>query len=267
MESISLFIKPYISLTKDKIIKKIKELEFSKIEFPVRERLLINPENCEVELPKLKDYFLNEGIEISSITSSIDERIFSAMYRANISTLRIMLPMRSSESYYESEMRFLEELKLGAEYCEKYNVKIVIQPHNGRFIANLFELKNLIEKCKSKYIKAIWDIGHSGLAGEIPSKSADIIFNHLEMVNFKSAYYKKINNKDGTLSYKPYYTVGKESPLNWMECINILREKGYKGTYCIHAEYTDPLDISKYTQEYNTDVFLKEDLNYLKSIF
>lgn len=262
MQNLSLFVKPYLSLPTKELIAKVKELGFSKIEYPVRNDHFINCGNCKKELPLIKEKFLKEGIEITTVAGSIDKRIFVAMNKANIPFLRIMLPMKKGENFKKANKRFVKELRKCARYGKKYNVITMIQPHNGKYIANLSELERLLKKVNSRYVKAIWDIGHSGLSGEIPEKCVDEIFDRLGMVNLKSAFYTKIDFEDGSCKYKPYYTVGKKSPLNWSECVKILEKKGYDGLYCLHAEYTDPAEIDKFTQAHNTDAFLKEDIKY-----
>ena len=262
METLSLFIKPWMKLNVEEIIKRVKFFGIKNIELPIRAGGFINPENCEEELLKLYNLFKNEGITITSIAGNIDERIFKAMHKTGIEYLRIMLPMKAEESFFDSFLRFKEMLKEGEEYSKKYNAKIIIQPHNGRYISNVYELYCLIKECNPKYIRAIWDLGHSGLLGEPISKTVDIIFDYLDVVNFKSAYFKKTDN-----TYKPFYTIGEESPVNWSEAVDYLLNKGYKGSFCIHAEYTNPLDISKYTEEDNTDEFLEKDILYIKKIF
>lgn len=266
MNNLILFVKPYLSLSTEDIIKKVKDFGISKIEYPVRNNHFINFENCEKELPLIKETFYSKGIEIVSVASGIDMRIYSAADKADIRFIRIMLSMKKDETFNEARERFIQELTQCAKYGERFNVTTLIQPHNGRYVANLSELQRILSEVDSKYVKAIWDIGHSGLAGEIPEKCVEEIYDNLEMVNLKSAYFERNKNEDGTVSYSPYYTVGKHSPLNWIECVDLLKRKGYKGLYCTHAEYTDPEVPGNYTGADNTDRYLKEDLEYIKNI-
>ncbi len=266
MNYLSLFIKPWLKLSQEEVIKKVKELGFEEVEVPIRNGCFINPENCETALPEFQKALKNEGISIKTVASAVDERIFSAMNKAQIELMRVMLICTDDESYTQGEKRFIDTMNEATRYCEKYNTKVGIQPHVGNYVFSVMELKHLLERCDEKYIGAVWDTGHAGLAGEIPAKSIDIIFDRIFLVNFKSAYFSRYKDADGAIKYKPFYTIGTECPCSWAETVACLKEKGYKGGYCTHAEYTSLINPSKYAETDEAEKFLKEDLNYIGKI-
>ena len=265
MDNLSLFIKPWLSFPVPEIIKKVKELGFKEVEVPIRNGCFLNPDNCIAELPKFHKLLKSEGITIKTVASVVDERIFAAMNEAEIDLMRVMLICADGESYTDGEKRFDDMMKEASGYCEKYNTKVGIQAHVGNYVFSVMELKHLLERCDEKYIGAVWDTGHAGLAGEIPEKSIDIIFDRIMLINLKAAYFLRYED-EAKVKYKPFYTIGEESPCSWQETVNCLNKKGYKGGYCTHAEYTSLINPGKYAENDEAEKFLKEDLNYIGKI-
>lgn len=265
MRNLSLFIKPWLGLPLPELIKKLKEFGIEEIEVPVRKGLPINPENCEKELPALQKTLNGEGITIKAVAGAPDESVFSAMQSSGIELLRVMLSISHDEEYFDAEDRFVKNLSAASLLCEKYNTKVGIQPHVGNYIAHVMELRHLLERCDKRYIGAVWDLAHAGLAGELPRKSIDIIFDYLFLVNLKSAYFRK-TEEDGKQVHLPYYTIGKDSPCSWKESIDYLKEKGYKGGFCSHAEYTHPTLLNRYTNGEESEPLFRADCEYLKEI-
>lgn len=266
MNNFSLFVKPWMNLSIPEMISKLKELEVSNIEFPIRVGYDITPDNCVEKLPILVEEFKKEGINVTSIAGNVDERIFKAMNLSGIELMRVMLWYDPTTDYRDAEDNFVKMLDEAAEYCEKYNTKVGIQPHAGPYVATVMELKHLLDRCNRKYIGAIWDTGHAGIAAEIPKKSIDLIYDYLFMVNLKSANFRKIIKEDGSIFYHQYFVPASESPCSWEESISYLKEKGYDGMYCSHAEYSFPDEPLRYADGAESEPFFKEDYELFKKL-
>ena len=267
MENLSLFIKPFLNCTDGELIETLKELGISRIEYPIRDGLKITPDNCEEEFPKIYRNLKENGIEVISVAGPVGafkESIFKCMKSCGITCMRVMLPMLSDTDYIKAEQRYIKELSEGIEFCKKYHAKIVIQPHNGRFLSNVYELRSLIEKLDPKYVRAVWDLGHSALTNEVPEKAVDIIFDYIDVVNLKSAYFKRIETDDG-IKYWAFYTTGDECPCDWERAVNLLKERGYKGSFCTHAEYSDSTEWGCLEGE-EAKRLLKKDLEYMQNL-
>jgi hypothetical protein len=115
-----------------------------------------------------------------------------------------------------------------------------------------------------KYIAAVWDAGHSGLAGESPSYALDCLWDHLCMVNFKAAHWYRVNpDSPGEEArwgarWGARWVTGRNGMGSWKEAVGWLKKRGYRGTVCLPAEYSDEAKVEAYT---------REDIGYIKGLF
>ena len=121
------------------------------------------------------------------------------------------------------------------------------------------ELYILVKDYDSRYIAAVWDSGHSGLAGTEPELAIDTIWDNLCMINFKAAYYNRSNGPEAVeAEWKDYWTIGPQGAGSWIRAVDYLKKRGYKGIICLPAEYSDEKNVDKYTFD---------DLRYIKKLF
>ena len=100
--------------------------------------------------------------------------------------------------------------------CEKYGVKVGIQHHYGPMVSNSMEMLHLFEGYDPRYVGAIWDAAHSGLAGEEPEQGLDIVWSHLCMVNFKTAFYNLQTGPEAEeAKFERYFTTGRHGLSSW----------------------------------------------------
>jgi sugar phosphate isomerase/epimerase len=255
----SIFTKPFRELSISQLGAIVKKMGFNAIEFPLRNGYQVDPLNAEKELPILAKQLQSDGIKITSVASSTEENIFAACAKAEVPLIRIMLGFDiETESYTEAEIRWKEYLTRCLSLCQKYGVKIGVQHHYGAMVSTSMELKHLLEGFDTSYIGGIWDAAHSGLAGEEPEQALDIVWEHLLLVNFKTAYYKHISGLEAAHPvFSRYFTTGPNAMFDWERIIKYLHKRGYQGNICLPAEYTDEDRVIEHATK---------DLQYLKNL-
>ena len=256
---IAVFTKPWKELSLSELGRFVAGLGFDGIEFPVRDGFQIEPPEAETKLPQLVKVMKDYNLEVFSVASSTDERIFAACAAAGIPLIRIMVRIDARLAYMATEEKVRRELEGKViPLCRKYGIKVGIQNHYGDFICNAMGLKHLIEGFNSSAIGAIWDSAHSALCGEEPEFGLDIVWSHLCMVNLKNAFYLRINGPEAESSkWKRYFTSGCQGLASWSRVVDYLQQRDYQGVLCLSAEYTDETQVNR---------LIKEDLAYIKSL-
>jgi len=236
----------------------VQRLGFDGIEFPLRPGYQVEPQNAEKGLKTLCDQLAAYGITITSVASETTEQVFAGCAEAGVKVLRIMGPLDISDGYMKAEAAFRGKLESLVPLCERYGVTVGVQHHYGAGIFNAMELRHLLEGFNPKHIAGIWDAAHSALAGEIPQQSLDIVWDMLCLVNFKNAFYRRVNGPEAAQAqFEPYFTTGQNGNTNWKSALEYMKHRGYDGVLCMPAEYTD---------EANVESYIIEDLDYLKML-
>jgi len=255
----SVFTKPWKTQEKEELALLVKNLGFGGIEFPLRDGYQVEPDNAEKGMPVLADIFAKYGLKIGSVASDTRESVFAGCAAAGIPLIRMMPVHDLKMNYLESEARMKREIEAFLPLCEKYNVKVGIQHHYGPGINNSMELLHLLEPFDPKYVGAIWDTAHSGLAGEEPEQGLDIVSKYLMLVNFKNAFYKRHNGPEGEpAQFSRYFTTGPHGLGKWERAIRHIKKLGYEGNICLTAEYTDEEKVNEYAAK---------DIVYIKGLF
>ncbi len=254
---ISVFTKPWRTLSASALGELVASYGFSGVEFPLRPGYQVEPSAAERELPKLASTLAAYGVGIISVASSLEETVFAACASAGVGVIRVMADVDSAEGYRASEARWQRTLSAAAPLCERYGVKVAVQQHCGHFVSGSMELLHLLEGVDCPMIGGVWDAAHSGLAGECPEFALDILWPRLLLVNFKNAYYRRVSGPEAAARFEPYFTTGRQGATDWARAVAVLRERGYAGVFCMPAEYTD---------EAGTLQYLREDVACLRSL-
>ena len=255
----SVFTKPWKNLSIPELGELVRGLGFGGIEFPVRPGFQIEPGNAEKGLPHLDKEMDCCGIKVTSIANDTPgEAMFAGCAEAGIPVIRVMPRIDMEIGFFASVEKIRREMDELCPLCEKYGVKIGVQHHYGKWISNSMELRYLIEKYAPRYIGAIWDAGHSAVAGEEPEIGLEIVESHLCMVNLKNIYYKRDNGPEAeNAKWVHYATSGRQGLSSWARIMNYLEKKDYKGVICLTAEYSG---------EEGVDRLIAEDIAYAKSL-
>jgi len=254
----SVFTKPWKKESVEELGQFVSGLGFNGIEFPLREGYQVEPKNAENELPELVKKMANYNLKITSVASSTEENVFAGCEAAGIPLIRIMCHADLEKGYMACEAEMKKSIEKLLPLCEKYGVQVGIQHHYGPGVSNTMELRHLLEGFDPKYVAAIWDAAHSGLAGEEPEQALDIIWPYLCLVNLKTAYYKINTGPEAEeTQFQRYFTTGRHGLSSWSRIVKYLAKKNYEGVICLPAEYTDEPNVGKY---------IGEDIIYVKEL-
>lgn len=257
--SYSVFTKPWKDLSVSELGKFVSTLGVDGIEFPLRPGYQVEPENAEKGMPQLVKQMAEYGIQITSVASTTDEKVFAGCAAAGIPLIRIMVRIDENEGYMASEKRLKSELSKIIPLCEKYGVKVGIQNHSGKMVCNSMGLLHLIEEFDPKYIGAIWDCAHNAICGEEPEFGLDIVWSHLHMVNLKNVFKYRTNGPEAEIAeYKRYFTSGRQGLASWKRVADYLKNRNYEGVICLTAEYSDEMQVNR---------LIAEDVAFAKSLF
>lgn len=255
----SVFTKPWKTQSIPELAEFVRSVGFDAIEFPLRDGYQVEPSSAERDLPRLANKLAEYGLKIASVASETSESVFAACAEAGVPIIRIMCGADLSRGYLACEAEWKHKLESLLPLTEKYGVKIGVQQHYGAGVFSTMELLHLIEGFDSRQIGGIWDAAHSGLSGEEPEQALDIAWSHLCMVNLKTAFYRPITGPEAEEArFERYFTTGRLGLCSWRRAVTYLTAHGYRGTVCLPAEYTD---------EVNTERYIRQDLAYAKQLF
>jgi len=256
----SVFTKPWSKVPVPELIRIVRDLGYNAIEFPLRDGAQVSPAEAEAKLPGLVRDLKDAGIRIDDVASSPVEPVFAACAASGIPMIRVMYSPPARAEYIAEEGKYLKEVESWTQLCEKYGVKIGLQMHCGTGACNTAEMMRIVSRFDPKHIGAIWDAGHSGLAGEECEQAIDIAWSHLSLVNFKNARYQMAGRAaDGSALFRAYFCPGADGQCSWPRAVEHLKKRGYKGTWCMPAEY-DALNAE------DEIAYAKRDLAWLKSL-
>jgi sugar phosphate isomerase/epimerase len=235
----SVFTKPWPMLSLPALGKFVSGLGFDGIELPVRPEYQVAPENV-ADLPRAASTLAEHGIAISSVAGPTDEGTIAACAEAGVPTIRVMAGIGPGEGYLEAEDRLRREYDGLLPLLEAYGVRLGVQNHCGRFVANALGLRRILERYDPKHIGAVWDAGHEALEGTAPDLALDTIWSYLCMVNLKNAYWRRTTGPEAVYAeWSVYWTAGRHGLASWPRVIQELKERDYDGVVCLTAEYSD----------------------------
>jgi sugar phosphate isomerase/epimerase len=239
-------------------------LGFDGVELPVRPGFQVEPEQVK-DLPKTAKTLAEYGVQIYSVAGPTDEATIAAYAEAaqvsnmqEIPTIRICVRIDQDEDYLSGEARLQREFDALVPLLDKYGVRLGIQNHCGRNVANAMGLRSLIAKYDPRHVAAVWDAAHNALQGEEPDLALDIVWSHLCMVNLKNAYWKRMTGPEAELAgWHWYWTNGRQGLASWPKVADELKRRDYNGVVCLTAEYSDHDSVNR---------LIKEDVAFAKGL-
>jgi sugar phosphate isomerase/epimerase len=254
----SVFTKPWRAMELERLGAFVSQLGFSGIEFPVRPGYQVEPEQVE-QLPSAARRLAAYGVRIFSVAGPTDEAAVAACAEAGVPVIRVMARVEEGEGYLHAEGRLRREVDDLLPLLEKYGVKLGIQNHCDRFVANGVGLRRLIEPYDPRYVGAVWDAAHEAVSGGLPDLALDAVWSHLCMVNLKNAMWMRVNGPEAEVAHwRLYWTSGRHGLASWPRVADELRTRGYTGVVCLTAEYSDQDGV---------DRLIAEDLAFARSLF
>jgi sugar phosphate isomerase/epimerase len=257
--SFALFTKPWKDRSAAELAHLAAGFGFDGIELPVRNGFQVEPAAALKKLPQFAAAFAENGLNIYSVAASPEEPIFAACAEAGVPLIRTMIDI-GQDGYTATEKRVIKWLEdTIVPLCNTYKVKVGIQQHHGKYIADGSGLMRIIGSLAPEHVGAIWDAAHDALAGQQPEYGLDIVWPHLAMVNLKNAYWFRNNGPEADRAeWNRHFTTGRHGMASWTRTAEYLKGRHYSGVVCLTAQYTD---------DWNTERYVAEDLAYAKALF
>ena len=234
------FTKPFCSLSFDELADRIAELGFDGLEAPIREQGHLEPERVEDELPKLVEALKKRNLEISIITSDVNnatdpihQRVLKTAaglgirrYRMKYLTYDLKRPVIDQIKQWQSQLRDL------AAFNRELGIIGLYQNHasNKNLGAVIWDLHQVLEGIAVEEIGIAYDIRHAAVEG---GQSWPISFN-------------LIRSKIDTVYVKDFRWEGNKVinvPLGqgWVDpaFFKMLAESVFQGPISLHEEYLD----------------------------
>jgi sugar phosphate isomerase/epimerase len=235
----------------------VQRLGFTQVELPVRPGYQVEPARVATDLAPATRVLRDLGIEVASIAGTIDEAMIAACADAGVPMIRLMAPI--SGGYLDAVDATRRALDRAVPLLEAHGVRLGVQNHYGRFVCNAMGLRDLIAGFDPRHVVAVWDAAHNALAGELPEHALDILGTHLGMVNLKNAVWARTNRQAaGPAEWEPVWTSGTDGLASWPRVAAELQRRGYRGTICLTAEYSDQSSLEH---------LVATDLAFAKSLF
>lgn len=254
----SVFTKPWKTQSLAELARFVSSLGFDGIELPVRPGFQVDPAQVERDLPMAVRIFGDHGLKIFSVAGLADEATIAACAATGVPMIRIMVPI-GVDGYLASELRARRELEAMVPHLDRAGVRIGVQNHYGRFVANALGLRHLLEPFDPRHVCAVWDAAHNALNGEEPELALDVLWSHLGMVNLKNAFWWRSNGPEAeAAAWQVYWTSGRQGLASWARVAAELARRGYQGVICLTAEYTDEAAVNR---------LIADDLQYARSLF
>jgi sugar phosphate isomerase/epimerase len=258
---LAVFVKPWKSLSLQELGAVLQRIGFDAVELPVRPGFPCQPETIEEDLPRAVKILGDYGVTIVNVTADLplsDERLYAACASAEIPMNRVMFHL-GDKSYWEAEKAARQQLDAALPHCEQYNVQIGIQNHVGRFVGvHDLGLHHLVRDYNARHIGIIWDAAHNALAGMEPEPALEVVESHLCMVNFKNAFWQRVNGPEASMAeWRVYWTLGRHGLASWPRVVAKLKAMEYTGPICLTAEYSDHDRV---------DALIAEDLAFARSL-
>jgi sugar phosphate isomerase/epimerase len=253
----SVFTKPW-RVPLPELGRLVAGLGFEAIELPVRPGYQVEPADALKGLPAAARTLAEHGVTIDSVAGTADEPTIEACAAAGVQTIRIMARVEGGR-YLESVDNTRRHFDTLLPALERHGVRIGVQNHNGANVANASGLRTLLEGYDPRQVCAVWDAAHNALQGEDPELAIDIVWSHLGLVNLKNAFWLRTNGPEAEVAqWRPYWTSGPQGLASWPRVAAELKRRGYRGTICLPAEYSDEAAVER---------LAAADLQFARSLF
>jgi sugar phosphate isomerase/epimerase len=252
----SVFTKPWRTPLPD-LARFVGGLGFDGIELPVRPGFQVEPEHIARDLPQAVRLLADFGLTITSVAGTTDAATIAACAECRVPLLRTMVPV-GPEGYLAAEARARREYDALLPLLESSGVMVGVQNHSGRYVCHALGLRRLLDGYDPRHVGAVWDAAHTALNGEEPELALEIIWPQLALVNLKNAFWRPVSGPETTpTEWEAYWTDGRHGLASWPRVAAELGRRGYVGTVCLTAEYTD---------EHSVDRLIAEDLAFARSL-
>jgi sugar phosphate isomerase/epimerase len=265
--TLAVFTKPWVERI-EMLADKIAGLGLEGIELPIRPGYQVTPETVATALPVVRKALESRGLVIRSVAAPLDDDVIRACGDNGVQLVRTMIGIDLSKaSFAETIAQHRARYDALIPLLDRTGVSIGVQNHSGNCIGSAIGLYHLMEAYDRKHVCAILDMAHCGIAGEPMELAVDLLWARMSnVVNFKNSYRERINGpEEAEAEYRTHWTTGPHGAYSWAGLVKELNRRGFSGTFCLPAEYTDP---KGQPQRMGDDVlpFLKADIAYLRGL-
>ena len=265
--ALTVFTKPW-TIPIGELADLVAGLGLNGIELPIRPGYQVQPENVKFTLPDAVKVLKSRGLEIRSAAAPLEPAIIEACGDAGIPIVRSMVgidPKKQSYADTIAQHRALWDSLI--PLLDRTGVSIGVQNHSGDCVGSAIGLYHLMEKYDPRHVCAILDMAHSAIAGEPTALAVDLLWPRMRgLLNFKGAFRERVNGPEEVeAEYRTHWTTAAHAAYSWRELVDNVVARGFTGTFCLPAEYSDP---SGAPQRMDNDVlpYLRQDIAYLKSL-
>lgn len=262
---ITVFTKPWAAKGLESLADFIREIGLDGVELPVRPGYQVTPETVGAGLPRAAKVFRDRGLQITSIAASADKTMIAAAGEAGVPIIRIMANIDMNKGYRASVDGYRRLFDTLLPDLERHGVTIGVQNHCDYFVGSAVGLMELLRGYDPRRVGAVLDPAHCALDGEPEDMAVDIAWSGLVLVNLKNAYWQRLTTAGQESEWRKYWSTGRTGLCSWSAVLASLSKRGWKGAYCLSAEYTGlegPGDL----KEDDAIPHLRDDIAYLKSL-
>lgn len=261
-QPICVFTKPFNSLSFEELAKRVADLGFDGIEAPIRKGGHIEPVQVEEELPKLVEALKKQGLEITVLTSDVNDpsdpltvKVLKTAAGLGIKRYRMKYLTYDFQKPIQKQLaEWRPQLKELAAMNREYGIRAVYQNHaSGKLLgAALWDLVQVLEGIPVEEIGVAYDIRHATVEGGL---SWPISFRRIRP-HIDTVYVKDFQWVNGKPQNVPLGE-GQVSP----QFFKLLAETDFRGPISLHEEYLDHRQPELVDQHFAA---MKTDLATLK---
>ena len=262
LPKVSVFTKPFVSLSYEQLARMVKKMGFDGIEAPIRKGGHVNLERIETELPRLATTLKEHGLDIAIMASDINEanssneKVLKVAKSVGITRYRLKYFKYGTNSIKRQLADWTAKLRDLAALNAELGVVGLYQNHAGNryFGAAIWDLASVLEKIDSKNLGAAYDIRHATVEG---GKSWPTTMRRI-IPWTRMMYVKDFRWNAGKLENVP---LG-EGMVD-KRFFQMAKKAGFEGPISLHEEYlphSDPKIVPKHVEA------MTRDLRTLQSI-
>jgi sugar phosphate isomerase/epimerase len=233
------FTKHLQGLSYEDIASLAVEMGVDGVESPIRPKGHIEPEKIEDELPRYIDALKKQHLEMTILTSGINEVSPEQRTEAVLRTAAKLGVKRFRMQYYKYDLQKpiwpqLQEIKPRLkdliQLCQEIGIQPLFQNHSGKdyFGAPIWDIYSLMQEYTAEQFSFCFDIYHATLEGGSQwPLSAALTADHCGAVYFKDFQWQGRKAEGCPLGQ------GQVNP----DFATQLTKRGYTGPVSLHVEY------------------------------
>lgn len=259
--TICYFTKHLQGLSFDEIASVSAEMGVDGIEAPIRPKGHIEPEKVVDELPKFIEALKKQGLEMTIMTSGINEVSAEQRTEEVLRTAAKLGVKRFRMNYFKYDLKLpiwdqlqavRPKIKDLVALCKEIGIQPLFQNHSGKdyFGAPVWDIYSIMREYPAEQFSFCFDILHATCEG---GKSWPLEFN-LVRDHLGAAYFKDYK-WDGRKLVTVPLGEGQVDP----EYAKMLMKTGYSGPISLHVEYLegnakDPAVLKTFREAHARDI-------------